>query len=219
MKLFTTLKLLLNEVASFDSIVDAIKKRKKIIIYYDGDEPGGTGLREIEPVCLGTSKANNKILRAWDLEGASHTAYKGEQPLPGWRLFRIDKILSFKPTGEFFESPRPNYNFNGDDSMTNVIINAVFDNVVSLNDILTKNLTEIVRVSLTELFNSIIRQYDINYLKDVDATKAAEAYRRVYDEIGRRMGRKLTDKEINNIKPKVSEMISKIQETVKNKYK
>lgn len=219
MKLMPTLKLLLNEVASVDSIVDAIKKRKKIIINYDGDEPGGTGLREIEPVCLGTSKAKNKVLRAWDMEGASHTSFTGEQPLPGWRLFRVDKILSFKPTGEFFDSPRPDYNFNGDKSMNNVIINAVFDNVVSLTDILNKSLTEIVQTSLTELFNGIIRQYDIEYLKGVDASKAAEAYRRIYEEISRRLDRQLTDSEKKEIKPKVSEVISKVQETVKNKYK
>ena len=128
MKLKDTLKSLICEIASIDSVVDAIKQRQKVIVYYDGDEPGGRGLREIEPVCLGVSKAGNKVLRGWDDEGASHTAYKGEQPLPGWRLFRLDKILSIKPTGEVYNTPRPNYNFNGDKSMVSVIINAKFDN-------------------------------------------------------------------------------------------
>jgi hypothetical protein len=82
MKLNEALKGLICEIASIDSVVDAIKKRQIVIIYYDGDEPGGRGIRQIEPVCLGISKAGNKILRAWDDEGASHTAYKGEQPLP-----------------------------------------------------------------------------------------------------------------------------------------
>lgn len=128
MKLQNTLKGLICEIASVDSVVDAIKKRQKVVIYYDGDEPGGRGIRQIEPVCLGTSKAGNKILRAWDEEGSSHTAYKGEQPLPGWRIFRLDKILSLKPTGEVYNTPRPGYNFNGDKSMVSVIINAKFDN-------------------------------------------------------------------------------------------
>lgn len=126
MKLYNTFKSLILEVASIESIIDAIKNKKKIIIYYDGDEPGGRGLREIEPVCFGYSKADNPVLRAWDSEGASYTAYKGEQPLPGWRLFRADKILSFKPTGENFTTPRPNYNPDGDKSMNRVIINASF---------------------------------------------------------------------------------------------
>ena len=127
MKLYNIAKSLILEVASIDSIVDAIKKRNKIVIYYDGDEPGGRGLREIEPVCIGVSKANNRIIRAWDKEGSSHTAYKGEQPLPGWRIFRLDKILSLKPTGDVYNEPRPGYNFNGDKTMASVILNAKFN--------------------------------------------------------------------------------------------
>ena len=126
MKLTNSLRGLLLEIASVETIQDAIKKREVCIIYYDGDEPGGRGLREIEPVALGKSKAGNLVCRAWDREGASHTGYKGEQPLPGWRLFRLDKILSCKPSGEIYNTPRPNYNFNGDKSMTSVIINAKF---------------------------------------------------------------------------------------------
>ena len=126
MKLYNVFKSLILEVASIDSIVDAIKKRKTVLIYYDGDEPGGRGLREIEPVCFGYSKADNPVLRAWDRMGASHTDYTGEQPLPGWRLFRVDKIMSFKPTGENFTEIKPNYNLNGDKSMVRVIINAKF---------------------------------------------------------------------------------------------
>ena len=128
MKLQESLKGIINEIASLDSIIDAIKNRHRVIIYYDGDEPGGRGIREIEPVCLGVSKAGNKVLRAWDNEGSSHTAYIGDQPLPSWRLFRLDKILSFKPTGEIYNEPKPGYNFNGDKSMVSVITIAKFNN-------------------------------------------------------------------------------------------
>jgi predicted DNA-binding transcriptional regulator YafY len=128
MKLLTTFTKLITETASYEDLIDAIKQRKVMVIYYDGDEPGGRGLREIEPVCIGVSKANNKVVRAWDKEGSSHTGYKGEQPLPGWRLFRLDKILSSKPTGEVYNEPRPGYNFNGDKTMAQVILNAKFDN-------------------------------------------------------------------------------------------
>ena len=126
MKLQESLKKLIYEIASLDSVIDSIKQKQKVIIYYDGDEPGGRGLREIEPVCLGVSKSGNKVVRAWDNEGASHTSYKGEQPLPGWRLFRLDKILSLKPTGENFTEMRPNFNPTGDKSMESVIINSKF---------------------------------------------------------------------------------------------
>ena len=126
MKLQESLKGLICEIASMDSVMDAIKQKQKVVVYYDGDEPGGKGLREIEPVCLGVSKAGNKVVRAWDEEGASHTAYKGEKPLPGWRLFRLDKILSLKPTGENFTEMKPNFNTSGDKSMNSVIIISKF---------------------------------------------------------------------------------------------
>lgn len=133
MKLTESLKGLLLEIASLETVQDAVKRRQVCIINYDGDEPGGKGIREVEPVALGKSKAGNLVMRAWDREGASHTAYKGEQPLPSWRLFRLDKILSMKPTGEIYNQPRPGYNFNGDKSMTSVIIVAKFDNAQPQN--------------------------------------------------------------------------------------
>jgi len=129
MKLYNVVKSLILETASIDSVIDAIKNRKRVIIYYDGDEPGGRGLRQIEPVCLGLSKKGNYVLRAWDSEGASHRGFLGKKPLPSWRLFRVDRITSFNHTNEFFNEPRPNYNPRGDKSMTRVFINAVFDNI------------------------------------------------------------------------------------------
>jgi predicted DNA-binding transcriptional regulator YafY len=126
MKLLGSLKSLLTEAASIDDIRKSIEQRQVCSIYYEGDEPGGRGLREIEPVALGRSKAGNLVLRAWDKEGSSHTAYKGEQPLPSWRLFRVDKITLYKPLRDVFTEPKPGYNFNGDRSMSQVIIIAKF---------------------------------------------------------------------------------------------
>ena len=126
MKLYNTLNNIILEVASKEQIMDAIRTRRVCVIYYNGDEPGGRGLRVIEPVAFGYSKKGNPVLRAWDEEGASHRGLLGTRPMPGWRLFKLDKILTFKPTGETFDTPRPNYNLNGDKSMTSVIINAKF---------------------------------------------------------------------------------------------
>jgi predicted DNA-binding transcriptional regulator YafY len=131
MKLLGSLKSLITEAASIDDIKRAIEQKQVCSIYYEGDEPGGRGLREIEPVALGRSKAGNMVLRGWDRTGASHTAYKGEQPLPSWRLFRVDKISMLKPTRENFTQAQPGYNFNGDKSMTQVITIAKFDNTTT----------------------------------------------------------------------------------------
>jgi predicted DNA-binding transcriptional regulator YafY len=126
MKLTDSLKEIIVEIASIENIVDCIKNKRVCIVYYDGDEPGGRGLREIEPVALGTSKAGNRVVRAWDREGASHRGYLGTKPLPGWRLFRLDKILSLKPSNENFTEIRPNFNPNGDKSMNSIIIISKF---------------------------------------------------------------------------------------------
>jgi predicted DNA-binding transcriptional regulator YafY len=131
MRLLGSLKSLITEAASIDDVKRAIEQKQVCSIYYEGDEPGGRGLREIEPVALGRSKAGNLVLRGWDRTGASHTAYKGEQPLPSWRLFRVDKISMLKPTRENFTQAQPGYNFNGDKSMTQVIVIAKFDNTTT----------------------------------------------------------------------------------------
>ena len=56
MKLLESLSSLILEAASINDIKKSIEKKQVCTIYYTGDEPGGRGLREIEPVCLGYSK-------------------------------------------------------------------------------------------------------------------------------------------------------------------
>jgi predicted DNA-binding transcriptional regulator YafY len=129
MKLLGSLKSLITEIAAIDDMQNGIKQKMVMIIYYNDKKPEGRGFRTIEPVCLGYSKAGNLVLRAWEREGASYSASKEGNILPGWRLFRLDKILSNKPTGEVYNEIRPGYNLNGDKSMVSVIINAKFDNV------------------------------------------------------------------------------------------
>ena len=62
MKLYNTLKDVILEVVAVNSVTDTIKKKQKIVMYYDGDEPGGKGLRLIEPVCFGYSKSDNALV-------------------------------------------------------------------------------------------------------------------------------------------------------------
>ena len=200
MKLYNTVKSLILEVASIDSIVNAIKTKDKIIIYYDGDEPGGRGLRNIEPVCFGYSKAGNPVLRAWDEEGASHTAYKGEQPLPGWRLFRVDKIQSFRPSGDKFNEPKPGYNPRGDKSMTRVIINAVFGNQPTPSPY-----TDIITSVVTGMLQGIQDR------SGVDLSKAAETYKQIYNGIESQTGQRLTNDEKISLRPQISDIINQIQ--------
>jgi predicted DNA-binding transcriptional regulator YafY len=119
---------LINEAAALSDVRDSISNRKTVVIYYDGKDNGGKGYRTIEPVCLGYSKRGNLVLRAWETEGASWSDKNDENYLPGWRLFRLDKIFTFQPTMDKFIEMRPFYNPDGDRSMTRVLINAKFDN-------------------------------------------------------------------------------------------
>jgi predicted DNA-binding transcriptional regulator YafY len=201
MKLYNTVKSLILEIASIDSITNSIKNREKVIIYYDGDEPGGRGLREIEPVCFGYSKADNPVLRAWDEEGASHTAYKGEQPLPGWRLFRVDKILSFKPTGEQFNTPRPNYNPNGDKSMSRVVINAKFGDVPQQQTQRTRDQI------IDDTIDILLDEFRQKFGNDFDLANAAEAYRRIYSAIQTETGQTLTDMDKQRLRGEIRNKI------------
>ena len=217
MKLYNTLKDIILEVVAVNSVTDTIKKKQKIVVYYDGDEPGGKGLRLIEPVCFGYSKADNPVLRAWDLEGASHTAYKGEQPLPGWRLFRLDKILTYKPSGENFDSPRPEYNPRGDRSMNRVIINAVFDE--GAEPTIESSINDIVATVVNSMINDIIQKEGEEYLVNVDLSKAAESYRQIYQELERRLNRKLTPEDKDNFRSQIQDLIRQSQDLVINNLK
>jgi len=124
MKLFSSFKEVLTEAVSFDDLQRAIKNLDVITITYDGDEPGGKGYRTVYPVCLGRSKSGNLVLRAYDIEGASHRASLGLKPLPSWRMFRVDKTFTFNRTGEKFNELPADYNPNGAKSMTQVYIKA-----------------------------------------------------------------------------------------------
>ena len=124
MKLLNNLKNLIVEIASVDEIINTIENKNLVTIYYDGDEDGGAtgkGYRTIEPVCYGYSIAGNPVLRAWEVEGRSYSRDKKGNPIPGWRLFRVDKIFTYKPLMDTFTEVRPGFNPTGDKKMSRVI--------------------------------------------------------------------------------------------------
>ena len=124
-------KMRLNEWVSRDNVVDAIKNKDVVFIYYAGDDTVNKGYRTIEPFVLGRSKAGNLVLRAWQQAGATD---RGNNPtrkndeIPGWRLFRLDGITSLVKTlrkfdvdSNFLLTKRPNYNPK-DSQMTEIIM-------------------------------------------------------------------------------------------------
>lgn len=196
MKLQNSLKRLILEIASIESVIDAIKNKRVMGTSYDGDEPGGKGQRLIEPVCVGVSKAGNRVVRAWEREGASHTATIGTQPLPGWRLFRLDKTFTFLPTSEVFNEMRPGFNPNGDKSMVSVEAIANFN---------TPPVPSIIPQQFQQSSNDEIIDRTINLLRNeftqkfgeggFDLSKSAEAFKRIYSAIELETGNRLTNDE------------------------
>lgn len=131
MKLLTNLSELILEAANLDGVQDSIRKKNVVTINYDGDEYG-KGYRDIEPVCVGYSKKGELVLRAWERQGASHSKVTRNNPIPGWRFFKLVKILTYQPQGDNFVEMRPGYNPDGDKLMSSVILNATFDNTENL---------------------------------------------------------------------------------------
>jgi len=100
------LRQVLNEGISESSLHKAMDETKYLYIYYAGDYTILKGYRTIIPMET-TQKVvkgeNRQYLSAWQIAGSSdskkkYTNTKGKSEF-GWRLFRIDKIVSLLPTG------------------------------------------------------------------------------------------------------------------------
>lgn len=122
MRLFETYQEILLEYADRHRIIDAINNKNLCRIYYEGDTTIIKGLRVIEPVAFGLSKRNNPVIRAWQRVGVSDTP----DNIPGWRLFRLDRIKTFTVLDEKFNEPKPKFNPNGDKDMISIFSLASF---------------------------------------------------------------------------------------------
>jgi hypothetical protein len=133
-------KVLITEAVGDDAIIKAIDNHQYIYIYYEGDKTNQKGYRTIRPYVLGTSRAGNKVIRAWQERGKSESYSFGQRGAehdywtdddnkikPGWRMFRLDKIASVYPTGKKFNKSDgtvmipPKYKEGSDADMTSII--------------------------------------------------------------------------------------------------
>lgn len=124
------IKGILQEEATIPSVRDAIRRRKEVKINYQADnDPKGSGERLIQPVAYGLSKAGNLVVRAFQPYGDTKTR------VPHWKLFRLDKITSWKTLWKNTFSEPPSEQFNadgkynpkGDNTMSVVYLNADFE--------------------------------------------------------------------------------------------
>ncbi len=112
---------------SIAMLKNAIQNKFVCTIYYKGERKGliDDGIRFIEPYALGVNERGNTVLRAWLLKGKSRRGRIDPKQVPGWRLFRIDRMSSISISLQSFTVPRKGYN-DEDEGMTNVMYAAQF---------------------------------------------------------------------------------------------
>jgi len=130
MKLSSIYNELLTETVGRNKIIDAIKQKRVVTIWYEGDTTEHKGYRNIEPYVYGVNHSGNPVVRAWQRAGVSDTPNgKPNDPLtkmPGWRMFRVDGIKSMVDLGhEKFVEAKPKYN-PADKDMTSIFVAAEF---------------------------------------------------------------------------------------------
>jgi len=136
---------LLTEGAVENSITDAINNHEWIYLYYNGDNNTAKGYRTVRPYVLGVDKrTGKKVLRAWQdnpmnswhfdnkptrNDSINHDYWiDNEGQKPGWRLFRIDKIVRVLPIGKKFVDSNglvmipAGYHEGGDDDMSSISV-------------------------------------------------------------------------------------------------
>lgn len=117
-------KILLNENVSVNDISDAIDGHKRIVITYKTEGKNvNNEKRIIEIYSYGLTNNGNPVIKAFQTQGDTSSK------TPEWKLFRVDRITSWKDTGETFSEPQESYIDSDDKSMNIIFKMAKFDNV------------------------------------------------------------------------------------------
>lgn len=121
MNLYNIAKDIILETVNRDGILKALENRKIVNFWYDDpDDPEEVrpGYREVEPYVYGKHyKSGNDVVRGWLIRGTSKTGEEDPSVVPGWRLFRVDRMNNwqerkdkFKPYTESGDTSHIGYN-------------------------------------------------------------------------------------------------------------
>jgi len=123
LNLYNIMESLLTESVSRDEVISALNDKRVVAITYNDEKPNPPlGTRWIEPCSLVDMGHGKYGIRAYAYNGATRRG------VPDWKLFRLDRILTWKPTtSTFHKAPDDRYNPNGDKQYT-VIAQVKFDN-------------------------------------------------------------------------------------------
>ena len=130
LNLYEILQKVLNESVGSNEITDAIINHNYVDITYSDEDNNAPGRRLIQPYAYGITMAGNECLRAFQIGGDT---LRGE---PKWKLFLLKRMTSWHPRKQTFSVPppmqgynTPDYNSNGDGTMSKVILQAKFDGI------------------------------------------------------------------------------------------
>jgi hypothetical protein len=138
LSLYKLYKNLIVESVTRDTVMSALTNHKRVNITYKDDDNMFTGKRYIEVYAYGTANLSKApVIRAYQISGDTSTPHNS----PGWRMFRLDKILTWEETNFTFYTPihmrdreAPEYRepadgvvVGKDDSMDTVWATAKFD--------------------------------------------------------------------------------------------
>lgn len=112
---------------NLEALQDLIVNKITCTVDYRGEFPSDilNGLRVIEPYTAGVNDKGITYVRAWLIRGISKSGRVDPSVVPGWRLFRVDRIKSITPTGQKFTVPRKGYN-DQDSAMSEILFTAAF---------------------------------------------------------------------------------------------
>lgn len=101
-------------------LIDAIQNRNPVSFYYNGPKGEVLPGRRIkaELVAMGLTKKGNLVVRGWVQPPSVSKKGFGKH---GWRLFKVKNMSGVQIYNEeTFDTKRPNYNDDGDNSLTTI---------------------------------------------------------------------------------------------------
>jgi|TARA_R110000796_G_scaffold216976_3_gene332994 hypothetical protein len=103
-KLYNIFESLILEGVNAQNVNDAIERKVWVNIDYSGDEHFAAGKRTIEVYSYGLSLGDNPVIGAYQIHGTS-TNDSSSSGVPGWKLFRLDRITKWEATKFKFRKP------------------------------------------------------------------------------------------------------------------
>lgn len=134
---------ILEESASVTDVTSAIENHNRVIInYHTRGGNDADGARVIEVYVYGLTKSGNPAIRAFQPYGDTTSK------VPSWKIFRLDRIVEWRPTEQTFSRPASDYykwvgdfNEKGDKSFSVIYMIASFGDSV-INDEGLKNILQ-----------------------------------------------------------------------------